>query len=103
MPSALLYFVPAAMNFIALLEMPYGYYQLLRVVVTGCALAIFYYTRERAAMPSHLILFAIAAIYNPVMKVHMDRDVHVIFNIVTALLLVALWAYHRRIDDQLNS
>lgn len=103
MPNALVYFVPAAMNIFALLEMPYGYYQLLRIVVTGCALAIFYYTRGQAAMPSHLILLAIAAIYNPVMKIHMERDVHIIFNLATVAALIILWAYHCHVFDRFSA
>lgn len=91
--------LPAAMSLIALVDLPYGYYQLLRVVVTGsaCWIAIELYSRR--SIIGVATFGAMAVIFNPIAKIHMERDVHAIFNVASSvLLIVALWVKSRRKD-----
>ena len=98
-PPTWAYIIPAALSLIALLELPYGYYQFLRIVVTGICvwLATWHQGQGRIVM---LILFAtLAILFNPVFKIHMEREVHAIFNILVSTVLVgSLWIDRRRPD-----
>ncbi len=89
--------LPAAMSLIALADLPYGYYQLLRIVVTGsaCWIAIEFYSRK--SVIGMATFGAMSVIFNPIAKIHMERDVHAIFNVVSSALLIgALWRQSRR-------
>jgi hypothetical protein len=91
--------LPAAMSLIALADLPYGYYQFLRIVVTGCAswIAVGFYGRK--SLIGAAVFGIMAIIFNPIAKIHMDRDIHAIFNVVSAMILVgALWSQSRRKD-----
>lgn len=85
----------AAACLLALAPCPYGYYQLLGIVVTGYAvwITLFLIAQQRSVWPW---LFALVGVlHNPVLKIHMSRDVHNIENILTALLIVAAMAWAR--------
>jgi hypothetical protein len=80
--------LPAAMSLVALADLPYGYYQLLRIVVAGCAGWIAY-ASYRHKNPFGVAVFgALAALFNPIVKIHMERDIHVILNVAAAIILI---------------
>ena len=84
------------MSLMALADLPYGYYQFLRIVVTGCAAWIAIGLHKRNNLIGTLTFGAMAVIFNPIVKIHMERDVHAIFNVISAaLLMVALWLQSR--------
>ena len=88
--------IPAAMSLIALADLPYGYYQFLRIVVTGCAAWIAFGFHKRNSLIGTLAFGAMAVIFNPIVKIHMERDVHAIFNVASAALLIGtLWLQSR--------
>jgi len=68
---------------------PYGYYILLRLVCCG----IFAYLAFRAFEQGHQgwvwVLGVTAALYNPVLRVHLTRDVWSVVNVVTIGIAVA--------------
>lgn len=84
------------MSLVALADLPYGYYQLLRIVVTVCATWIAY-VFYRHKNPFGVAVFgAMAVLFNPIAKIHMERDIHAILNVVTAVILViGLWVGSR--------
>ena len=83
---------PVAMLAIALLHMPYGYYQLLRLVVTICAglLVIFAWQNRR---PLTLGMFGLTAlIYNPVLPIAFPRQIWWWINVATIIMFVGAFA-----------
>ena len=69
-----LYAVPALMCLAALLPMPYGFYTLLRLVVTIAAVLVAYGWLQRDR--SSFVPFAfggIAILFNPLIPVHLSR------------------------------
>lgn len=69
---------------LALLPMPYGYYQLLRLIVCGVSIwaAISTYKTNQTLT----ILYALVALlYNPVFIIHFDRSTWAIINVLTVL------------------
>lgn len=85
--------VIAAACLIALADCPYGYYQLLRVAVTGYAIWIVFLFAGKNYPAIVFVFGLIALLYNPVFKISMNREVHVVENICTAFAILAevLW------------
>lgn len=74
---------------IALLNMPYGYYQLLRVgifMATGI-LAYQAFSEERSKMG--LALVATALVYNPISPLALGKELWVFVNLATIGLLIS--------------
>ena len=76
---------------------PYGYYILLRFVVCGvCAyLAVKAYQLER--IPWVWVLGITAVLYNPLIRVHLTREIWSVVNVATiVLLLVTSFGFRKR-------
>ncbi|EQA97573.1 DUF6804 family protein [Sphingobium indicum] len=74
----------AALSILAVADMPYGYYQLLRLLVTGYMgyLAALYFIRKPS---SWAWAFAfIALLYNPVFVITMSKEFHALVNLIAA-------------------
>jgi len=70
-------------------KMPYGYYTLLRIVATAVFVwaAFVSHSRQHQALPW---VFGFAAIlFNPVIRIHLDRSIWVWANIGAGVLLLA--------------
>ena len=65
---------------VALLPMPYGYYQVLRWV---CCIG-FLFLGLPAEGNRKLIWFVLAGVYNPIVPVHAGRELWMVINLVTA-------------------
>ena len=78
--------VASLMLILALLDMPYGYYTLLRLVVCGMGVfvAIFAYN-SRKFWAVYLFGF-IAVLFNPLVPIHLDREIWRGIDIVCAVL-----------------
>lgn len=84
------------MSLLALADLPYGYYQLLRIVVTASAAWISYSFYNRQSTVAAIAFGAIAVIFNPIAVIHMERELHAVFNVVTAaIMMVGLWFQYR--------
>jgi len=88
-----LYAVPAVMCLVALLPMPYGFYTLLRLVVTIAAVLVAYGWPQRDR--SSFVPFAfggIAILFNPLIPVYLSRIVWAQIDLtVAAAFLLAMW------------
>ena len=93
-----LYFaVPAAMALLALLDMPYGYYQLLRLVVAAASAFIAVAAWQRGLHVAVIAFGLLALTYNPVVPLHLKREIWEQVNIGTAaIFLVALAVFELR-------
>ena len=85
-PPLAIAIVPAAMMLIAIASLPYGYYQLLRLVVAVCGLWIAY-----VAWQDHKVAWALAIgvtvlVFNPLVPVHFDRQTWSVLNVVGGLI-----------------
>ena len=92
----------AMMNFLAFAGWPYGYYEILRLVVTGYAgyMAYIYF---QVARPKRAWAFtSIALLYNPIFPIEMSKDAHTPFNFVTgAFVLYELYKLRSDWDTKL--
>ena len=69
-------FVPAALLVVALAPLPYGYYTFLRLVVTGWSLFLAWdeYRRQRSVNVWSISFLLIAALFNPLVPIHLERE-----------------------------
>ncbi|MEO0561682.1 MAG: DUF6804 family protein [Chloroflexota bacterium] len=66
---------------------PYGYYNLLRVVVCIAAAWSIVDEFKRGAGPIMWIFVFFAVLYNPLVPIHLTRDIWVLLNLLTAATL----------------
>lgn len=77
----------AGLLLLALLPWPYGYYVFLRWVVCGAALLTAWdILRYRSASIGGWLMIGCAVLYNPLVPVHLKREVWMVVNVVTAAL-----------------
>ncbi|MFA5360675.1 MAG: DUF6804 family protein [Candidatus Paceibacterota bacterium] len=71
---------------------PYGYYQILRWVVTGAALFILWITYELKKKTWLWIMGVIAILFNPIAPIYLDKGTWVVIDlIVAALFLISIF------------
>lgn len=76
------------MLLIALAPLPYGYYQLMRLVVCICAGVIAYRRHGEEGFTAWTIaLTALAVLFNPLIPIHLTREVWSVLNVISSALL----------------
>jgi len=93
---AALYLIPAIMSVIGLAHLPYGYYQLLRLVITGTAAYLAWRGFERGDWSIPAIFALVALLFNPLFPVHFEREQWAVVNVGVAALYLAAFILHRR-------
>lgn len=78
----------AGANILAVLDMPYGYYQFLRLIVTGYAGYVSYLYFRRGPSQWGWVFGTVALLYNPVFLVTMSKEFHTLVNLAVAGLVV---------------
>ena len=94
-PHPAVWLVPAGLLFLALLPLPYGYYTLLRIVVCGAAayLAFHEYGVRESVTAWAIGLGFLSVLFNPLIPVHLSREVWAPIDVVAALVLAAHWRF----------
>lgn len=88
-PHALVWIVPVVMSLVALAPLPYGYYQLLRVVMCGACAFLAYAEHKTGNTPGwKYALIIVAVLFNPLIPLHQAREVWMAFNVGAAVFLL---------------
>lgn len=66
---------------IAIFRLPYGYYKLLRVIVTGIAIYFCYLNYEINRLLWIWIMGIIALVFNPLIPFYLGKEVWIIFDL----------------------
>ncbi|MCL6678632.1 hypothetical protein LZ519_04775 [Sphingomonas sp. RG327] len=85
---------------VALLELPYGYYVLLRLVVCGVCIHLAVQENNAGRTGWTWVLGAVAILYNPIFRIHLNRDIWSVVNIATILLFVVHMRSMRTVSKQ---
>lgn len=95
-----LWAVPLVLLVVAVGPWPYGFYMLLRLVVCGAAAYLAYSVLQgRAARWLGWAFVALAILYNPVFKVHFERETWMLINLASAVPFgIAGWMVRPRQD-----
>jgi len=89
-PHFVLFLIASIMLLLALLPCPYGYYTFLRFIV--CIVAaigslMMYVTKHKANMT---MLIFIAILFNPIIQIHLDREIWGYIDVVVAIYLCCI-------------
>lgn len=79
----------AALLVLAVLKMPYGYYQFMRMAVSVGALIGTFHLYNRRAFPGAVVCPLAAIVFNPVAPLHFDRELWTMINLGFAVVLAA--------------
>lgn len=78
---------PIIVMVIGFLPMPYGYYNLSRLVVCGCSIFYAYNLYNKPDITFVWIFSFIAILYNPIIPVHLyDKEIWMVVNIITGIV-----------------
>ena len=88
MKNKVIWLLPVSMLLLSFLPWPYGYYTLLRIVVTGCAgyLTINEYSHTKSITPFVIILAFITVLFNPVISIYFSRTTWAGLDFLAALM-----------------
>lgn len=78
--------VAAIMLLVAVLPLPYTYYQILRVVITVIAVLAIIKEFKTGINPWIVAFGIIALIMNPLFPIHMDKSAWIPINIISAIV-----------------
>ncbi|MCX5633326.1 MAG: hypothetical protein NTW93_06615 [Phycisphaerae bacterium] len=92
-----------AMLLLALADLPYGYYQLLRFVVCGVAVYIAYMAYTWQKMWAVWLFAFIAILFNPLVPIHFSRELWQVLDFICAILfIVSLFVVHLPTNNKLH-
>lgn len=86
--------IASAMLFVALTDLPYGYYTLLRIAVTVAAVWSAWAFCARVRTGWAVAFGVVALVFNPIIPVYLDRETWTVIDVgAGALFLVSLAAH----------
>lgn len=77
---------------LALFPMPYGYYMFLRLAVCAYAVFVFAQEQKKGVCFGSVSAAAIALLYNPIFRVHLEKEIWMWVNVATGVVLVIAFA-----------
>lgn len=92
-----IWLAPAGLLLAALLPLPYGFYTLLRLVVSAAAAYLAYreYEVDRSLSIWVMVFVGILLLFNPLVPVHLSKEVWVPIDIGTSVLFMLHWLLRR--------
>lgn len=89
---------PAVLLVVAVLPLPYGYFQFLRIVVTAAAAFVAFVEWERLGGWNTWVVgfVGLALLFNPVWPVHLNKGAWRLIDPASASVFVAYWWFTRR-------
>ena len=73
-----------AMLLLGILDFPYAYYTLLRIVVTVVSAFAAFNAFDKGHQPWIIIFGAVAILFNPIIPIYLDKDTWVVIDLIVA-------------------
>lgn len=90
----------AALLLLCLAPMPYGYYQLVRIVAMIAFATIAYQYYGKKVMPLAITFAGLALLFQPFIKVALGRTMWNVVDVVVAVGLIVLWVQEKAKREQ---
>lgn len=107
MKAKLIWLIPMMALAVALLDLPYGYYVLLRLLVCGICIYLAMQDAYAGRAGWAWVLGGVAVLYNPIFRIHLNREIWSIVNVGTIAFLAAhmwsVWRVDKYANDQSQS
>jgi len=68
----------------ATLNLPYGFYELLRITITIISIYLSYYFYSIDSMVIFVLFVLVAILFNPIMVIHFEKDIWRIIDLAVA-------------------
>jgi len=81
--------ISTIMLLLAIPDLPYGYYTLLRWVVTTSAIFLVYISHQLEKKFWLFLMAIIALLFNPIAPIHLDKETWAIIDLVVAIIFLA--------------
>ena len=92
----LVWWIPIGALALALIELPYGYYVLLRIVVCGACAFLAFAEDESGRKRWAWALGMVAVLYNPIFPIHLNRGLWIVINFATIwFFAIHMWSRGR--------
>jgi hypothetical protein len=91
--------VLALLLFLCLLEMPYGYYQLVRFLSFSCFAFFAYQSLRNVKINEGIIFIILALLFQPFLKIALGREIWNYVDIIVGLSLIASVFYKSNKKD----
>jgi hypothetical protein len=90
----------AAFAFVAMSDIPYGYYRLLRWVTCAVAIASAIQLHRSSHHSWVWALGGLAVLFNPIIPIHFERETWMIFDAVAGCLFLAVFFLARKTKEE---
>jgi len=81
-------YIPVVLLFIAILNLPYGYYEILRIVITVFAAFFAFKLSTIKQNGLMLIMMVIIVLFNPISPMHLDKGLWMLLDVVSAIVFL---------------
>lgn len=91
--------IASVLLLLTFLDWPYGYYNFLRIIVTGVAIYYAYYLYQKLKALNFWFwsLIAIAILFNPIVPIYLgDKTIWIIIDVIAAIFFVSLVVKFKR-------
>lgn len=72
--------------FIAIANLPYGYYQFLRIFICGVSAYGAYYSFDNKRLGWAWVMGIIAVVFNPFLKIHLEKEIWQFVDLISGIL-----------------
>lgn len=73
---------------IGIAQLPYGYYIFLRLVITAIGIYMIFVCSSANSYGWAWVFGIVAILFNPLIPIHLEKDVWIFFDIIVAILLI---------------
>ena len=80
--------IAAAMSFVAIADLPYGYYTLMRLVVCATAVLVIVVAAKSKQMWTVWAFSILVLLFNPIVPVHLTKGLWQPLDLITGVLLI---------------
>ena len=91
----------AVLLFLCLLDMPYGYYQLVRFIAFGVFSFLGFKEIENSNQSIGFLFFGLAILFQPFFKIALGREIWNIVDVIVGIgLLISLWMSNGKSNEE---
>ena len=80
--------ISAILLLLGILSLPYGYYQLLRILITISAGMCTFESFNKNNQPMMYLFLLITILFNPLLPIHLNKSIWIIIDLITALFFL---------------
>jgi len=81
-------FIPTILLIIAIGDLDYSYYQILRIIITIFAVVFALMFKALENMRLMFIMIIIAILFNPILPIYLDKDIWVFLDLISSVVFL---------------